>query len=211
MAAAPQAVGVNPQPSGGTDRESPGSVSFLRGSGRGRYTFEVQSGLTLQTTAQDIGPIDIKAYDYMRSISLLVQCSTAGSGTATSVYAADGPFNAVTYARVKQPNGQTMFSVTSGFHLAMIHKHGLYRQYNDPYATCSESRSSLTFGTRWAPCRTRMRPHRSRSNWGLTPWRTSLRPPPGLPPPSRSLRFLRRMTSPRRRWTDSPPRPPRPT
>lgn len=147
MAAAPQAVGVNPQPSGGTDRESPGSVSFIRGSGRGRYTFEVQSGLTLQTTAQDIGPIDIKAYDYMRSISLLVQCSTAGSGTATSVYAADGPFNALTYARVKQPNGQTMFSVTSGYHLAMIHKHGMYRQFSDPYSSINYTATAGTAPT----------------------------------------------------------------
>jgi hypothetical protein len=147
MAAAPQAVGVNPQPSGGTDRESPGSVSFIRGSGRGRYTFEVQSGLTLQTTAQDIGPIDIKAYDYMRSISLLVQCSTAGSGTATSVYAADGPFNALTYVRVKQPNGQTMFSVTSGFHLAMIDKHGLYRARNDVYSSINYTATAGTAPT----------------------------------------------------------------
>jgi hypothetical protein len=147
MAAAPQAVGVETQPTAGNDRASPGSVSFLRGSGRGRYTFEVQSGLTLQTTAQDIGPIDIKAYDYMRSITLLVQCSTAGSGTATSVYAADAPFNALTYVRVKQPNGQTMFSVTAGFHLAMVHKHGLYRQYNDPYSSINYTATAGTAPT----------------------------------------------------------------
>jgi hypothetical protein len=116
----------------GASREPQGSVSFLRGSGRGRYTFEVQSGLTLQTTSQDIGPIDIKAYDYMRSLILAVTCSTAGSGTATSVYAADGPFNALTYVRVKQPNGQTMYQVSSGFHAAMIDKYGLYRAHNDP-------------------------------------------------------------------------------
>jgi hypothetical protein len=135
MAAAPKAAPLQPDLGSGDNARAPErAVSFVRGSGRGRYNFEVQSGLTLQSTAQDIGPIDIKAYDYMRSLTLLVQCSTAGSGTATSVYAADGPFNALTYVRVKQPNGQTMYSVSSGFHAVMIHKYGMLRAHNDPYS-----------------------------------------------------------------------------
>lgn len=138
MAAAPAHVApTQNKMGGGNARPRETAVSFVRGSGRGRYTFEVQSGLTLQSTAQDVGPIDIKAYDYMRSLLLLVQCSAAGSGTATSVYAADGPFNALSYVRVKQPNGQTMYSVSSGFHAAMVHKYGLYRQNNDPYASAN--------------------------------------------------------------------------
>lgn len=148
MAAITSSVTTAGQDTGpGVSREPETSVSFLRGSGRGRYTFEVQSALTLQTTGQDIGPIDIKAYDYMRSIGLYVQCTTAGSGTATSVYAADGPFNALTYVRVKQPNGQTMFSVTSGQHLAMIHKHGFYRQNNDPAASINYTATAGTAPT----------------------------------------------------------------
>jgi hypothetical protein len=135
------------EPAGGANRAPDSSVSFLRGSGRGRYTFEVQSGLTLQATGQDIGPIDIKAYDYMRSILLYVQCTTAGSGAATSVYAADGPLNALTYVRVKQPNGQTMYSVTSGFHAAMIHKHGFYRQWDDPYSSINYTATAGTAPT----------------------------------------------------------------
>lgn len=108
-----------------TEREHAG-VSFIRGSGEGRYLFEVQSGLLLGA-AQDIGPIDVKAYDYMRSILLKVETTTAGSGTSTSVGSKDYPFNQISYLRVKQPNGQTMYSVSNGHHAAMIQKWGLIR------------------------------------------------------------------------------------
>ena len=127
MPAAPTAT------SAGTDRAGApgGGVSFIRGSGEGRYVFEVQSGI-VQGGAQDIGPIDIKAYDYMRSILLFVQ-ATGGGGT-TATFSSDAPFNALSYVRVKQPNGQTMYSVSSGYHAAMIHKYGLVRPtpFTDP-------------------------------------------------------------------------------
>jgi len=129
-------------------------ASFIRGSGEGRYTFEVQSGLVLGA-AQDIGPIDVKAYDYMRSILLKVETTTAGSGTVTSVGSKDYPFNIISYLRVKQPNGQTMYSVTSGHHAAMIQKYGLYRepQNSDPrsdpdYVATVGTAPTVTFGIR---------------------------------------------------------------
>lgn len=122
MAAAPGAVKAS---GSDTDRSTAGA-SFIRGSGEGRYTFEVQSGIALGA-AQDIGPIDIKAYDYMRSLLIKVETTTAGAGTVTSVGSADFPFNIISYLRVKQPNGQTMYSVSNGHHAAMIQKYGLIR------------------------------------------------------------------------------------
>jgi len=77
--------------------------------------------------AQDVGPIDVKAYDYMRSIVLYVQTTSAGGGTTTSTFSSDAVFNTLSYIRVKQPNGQTMYSVSSGYHGAMIQKYGLVR------------------------------------------------------------------------------------
>jgi hypothetical protein len=151
LAAAPSAT------TAGTSRAAPApsaGVSFVRGSGEGRYVFEVQSGLSLASAA-DIGPIDIKAYDYMRSILLYVQ-ATGGSSASASTLAADGPFNALSYVRVKQPNGQTMYSVSSGFHAAMIHRYGLSRTavLSDPkldlatYSTGNGSNGNFSFAIR---------------------------------------------------------------
>jgi hypothetical protein len=105
-------------------------VPFRRGSGKGRYPFNQISGLTLTANTQDLGPIDIKAYDYMRGILLLVETTLFGTGTGT--VQADGPFNLFTNIAVKQPNGQTMFQVSSGHHAAMIHKYGIQRSFCDP-------------------------------------------------------------------------------
>src|SRR5215469_10896228 len=131
MPAAPAAQKTTETPQ--EQREPETLVSFRRASGEGRYTFEVQGGLVLTANAQDIGPIDIKAYDYMRSITLMVETTAAGTGTALT-YNADGPFNVISYLRVKQPNGQTMYSVSSGHHAAMIHKYSFSRAEVDPRA-----------------------------------------------------------------------------
>jgi hypothetical protein len=150
LAAAPSATMASRPASAAS---SPG-VSFIRGSGEGRYQFEVQSGLVLGA-AQDVGPIDVKAYDYMRSILLKVETTTAGAGTTTATASADYPFNIISYLRVKQPNGQTMYSVSSGFHAAMIQKYGLYRQpqnsdpRSDPdYVAGVGVAPTVTFGIR---------------------------------------------------------------
>jgi hypothetical protein len=105
-------------------------VPFVRGSGKGKYKFYSKSGLTLTTATQDLGPIDIKAYDYMRSI--LVTLTTTAAGGLTGTAQADAPFNAFTNVSVAQPNGQTMYSVSSGFHAVMIQRYGYARAYPDP-------------------------------------------------------------------------------
>jgi len=139
MAAAPSATQQAPAQKGGNngaDGAAPAPqaqsiVPFVRGSGKGKYKFFSKSGLTLTTTAQDLGPIDVKAYDYMRSI--LVTLTTTANGGATGTAQADAPFNAFTNVAVKQPNGQTMYQVSSGLHAAYIQKYGGYRgDYGDP-------------------------------------------------------------------------------
>ena len=105
-------------------------VPFLRGSGKGKYKFYSKSGLTLTSATQDLGPIDVKAYDYMRSI--LVTCTTTANGGASGTLQADGPFNVFTNVSVLQPNGQTMYQVSGGHQAAMIQKYGAYRAQSDP-------------------------------------------------------------------------------
>src|ERR1700675_2127109 len=124
--------GGNAAGSGGTPANAPAApvVPFVRGSGKGKYRFYSKSGLTLTTATQDLGPIDIKAYDYMRA--LLVTAATTTVGGATGTAAADAPFNIFTNVSVSQPNGQTMYQTSSGFHAAMIQKYGYNRAWNDP-------------------------------------------------------------------------------
>lgn len=105
-------------------------VPFLRGSGKGKYKFYSKAGLTHTAATQDLGPIDVKAYDYMRSI--LVTYTTTAAGGALGTLSADGPFNAFTNVSVLQPNGQTMYQVSSGYHAAMISKYGFARNNTDP-------------------------------------------------------------------------------
>lgn len=146
-AAAP--VTSQPAPTGAPAPQSVTSVvPFVRGSGKGKYKFFSKSGLTLTTATQDLGPIDIKAYDYMRS--LLVTVATTANGGATGTAQADAPFNMLTNIAVKQPNGQTMYQVSSGYHAAMIQKYGYYRANSDPRSdpNFSVNGSAATFAFR---------------------------------------------------------------
>lgn len=132
MAAAPSATAA-PATNGTEAPAAPQAatvIPFVRGSGKGKYKFFSQSGLTLTTASQDLGPIDVKAYDYMRSILVTVTTTTKGGATGTAQ--ADAPFNIFTNMAVKQPNGQTMYQVSSGYNAAMIQKYGFYRNYGDP-------------------------------------------------------------------------------
>lgn len=137
MAAAPSAPtqqapsgGGNPAGAGAQSPQAAAVVPFVRGSGKGKYKFFSTAGKTFTSATQDLGPIDIKAYDYMRSILVTLTTTTLGGALGTAQ--ADAPFNAFTNIAVKQPNGQTMYQVSSGYHAAMIQKYGYYRAYGDP-------------------------------------------------------------------------------
>jgi hypothetical protein len=136
---APSAPGSGQSQNGGTaaaqQTPSPAQsvVPFLRGSGKGKYKFYSKSGLSLTTATQDLGPIDVKAFDFMRSI-LVTVTTTADGGITSGSVANDGPFNIFTNIAVKQPNGQTMYSVSSGYNAAMIQKYGIVRRNADPRA-----------------------------------------------------------------------------
>lgn len=133
MQAPAQAPSNSDNGTDGQEAQQPQSVvPFVRGSGKGKYKFFSKSGLTLTSATQDLGPIDVKAYDYMRSV--LVTVTTTGAGGATGTAQADGPFNLFTNMAVKQPNGQTMYQVSSGYRAAMIQKYGYGRLYTDPRA-----------------------------------------------------------------------------
>lgn len=150
----PKAPTLATGPGSGVATSSSGLVvPFVRGSGLGRYNFFDQSGVTLTTNTQSF-TVPVKAYDYMRSIVLIVNATSAGGGSAVTT-TEDGPWNFFQNISVTQPNGQTMYSVSSGFSAAMIHAHGGYAGYNDPrqhpnfaYSTGSGTAPTLTFAVR---------------------------------------------------------------
>lgn len=154
--AAPANVAA-PKVPAGTAKAAPavrGVIPFIRGSGWGRYIFFDKSGLQLLGNTQDLGPIPVKAYDFMRSLVIEVTTTAPGAGTAVTT-TEDGPENFFTQVKVDQPNGQTMYQVSSGFNAKIIHAHGYYRNYNDPrqwenyqYTTGAGVAPSLAFRVR---------------------------------------------------------------
>jgi len=104
-------------------------VPFIRGSGLHRESV-FDNSYTLTTNTQDIPPIDINAYGYMRSIFILIT-GTAGGGTAVTTVE-DGPFNVLQNIQLQQPNGFPFYQVSSGYSSYLIHKYGGYAGYNDP-------------------------------------------------------------------------------
>ena len=82
--------------------------------------------------------------------SILVTVTSTANGGATGTAQADAPFNFFTNMAVKQPNGQTMYQVSSGIHAAYIQKYGFYRNQSDPRSdpNFAQTGSSATFAVR---------------------------------------------------------------
>lgn len=143
-----------PAPAAPSQAGAGGVIPFIRGSGWGRYPVSMPPGagsLTLTGEQQTLGPIQVKAYDFMRSLVVEVIPTAPGTATAATL-TEDGPWNFFGGILVQQPNGQTMYQVSSGFTSAMIHAHGYYRTYGDPrqyqnylYTTGSGTAPSLGF------------------------------------------------------------------
>lgn len=150
-----------PHPTAAADVQAPASsggvIPFIRGSGWGRYPVQMPAGsgaITLTASQQTLGPIQVKAYDFMRSLVIDVQTTAAGAGSGATT-TEDGPYNFFAGVELLQPNGQTMYKVSSGFSTAMIHAHGYYRNYSDPrqyqnflYTTGSGTAPQATFRLR---------------------------------------------------------------
>lgn len=122
-------------------------VPFIRASGKHRESaFDVSR--VMNTGDQDLGPFDVPAYGYMASIVLLVQ-ATGGTGTAVTL-AEDAPENMIKNVQLKEPNGATIYSVSSGYSVKQIHKLGGYAGFNEPkqhpvYSTAVGTSANASF------------------------------------------------------------------
>lgn len=129
-------------------------VPFIRASGLHREIVDDRT-VTLTSADQDQQPIPINAYGYLRSLWVVVTTSSAGSGWTSAAYSEDGPWNALKNLQVLEPNGATLFQVSSGVSGYFINKYGGYRYGSDPacsptYGTLAASLSATAPSTSFA-------------------------------------------------------------
>lgn len=125
------------QTSGGTAQGTqPGQTpqvaapkSFVRASMEHRESGGYDKTVQIGASDQDLGAIPLPAYGYLRSVSLLIEC-TGGAGTAT--FQADAPFNALKNITIAEPNGAVIAQFNSGYDLYLANKYSGYRGWNDP-------------------------------------------------------------------------------
>lgn len=114
----------------GSDKAPVAVVPFIRGSGLHRESV-YDSSFTLTANTQDIPPIDVNAYGYLRSLLIVVTTNSAGGGSGVTTVE-DGPFNLLQNIQLQQPNGFPFYQVSSGYSSYLIHKYGGYQGYNEP-------------------------------------------------------------------------------
>ena len=86
--------------------------------------------LTPGATTQQIAPVDIPAYGFMRGIFIEVTAS-GGTGTA-ALYKADAPFTAITDVTLSDVNGAPMYGPVDGYESFLITKYCGIRKLQDP-------------------------------------------------------------------------------
>lgn len=108
--------------------------------------------VTPTTSAQDIGPFDIPAQGYLRSIFLLV--TTSGGAIGTPVTHEDYPFRILSNIALEEPNGAVLYGAPDGFDLFLANLYGnpggflMPDPRSDPDYSAAANGISATFGLR---------------------------------------------------------------
>lgn len=89
--------------------------------------------LTMTTATQVMGPFEVPAFGYLRSITLHVVASGADDQTAdNATLGADGPWNTIQEVGLKDVNGSWLVGPFSGYDLYLLNKWGGYEFDADP-------------------------------------------------------------------------------
>ena len=86
--------------------------------------------VTLTGSTQALGPFDVSAYGYLRSIYLEVETTTAATGAVTT--GPDYPFQVIKEVTLIDVNSAPIVGPLSGFDLACINAFGGYNRIGDP-------------------------------------------------------------------------------
>lgn len=123
----PPASTLAPPQTAPKDKDSAPSilVPFVRAAQEHVEPF-LDVSLLISAANQQINPVDIPAYGFMRGVFLEV---TGSGGTgAAAVYKADAPFTALTDVRIADVNGAPIVGPLDGYDLFLANKYGGYRR-----------------------------------------------------------------------------------
>lgn len=104
-------------------------VPFIRAAHR---HFEPAFDLTTTTGASsvELGPFDVPAYGFIRSIVLLVTSANGVLGAGSLV--ADAPFSVLSSVQLLDTNGFPIYGPLTGYQTYLANTFGAYKGYNDP-------------------------------------------------------------------------------
>lgn len=98
----------------------------------GAFVDNTVSAASFGAGPTQIGPFDIPAFGYARSILLLVQATGGAAGLNNAVSAADGPWSVIRSVVLKDVNGQPIIGPFTGYDLMLVNKWGGYSFDGDP-------------------------------------------------------------------------------
>lgn len=87
--------------------------------------------VTLTTSSQNVGPVPVSAFGWMKGIWLRVT-ATGGSSSSAVVASGDGPWDIISSFQLQNPNGQPYVGPFGGFNLAAIRRFGSYWWADNP-------------------------------------------------------------------------------
>lgn len=112
--------------SGNTAGEKPkvATIPFVRASRKkSKQAFQL-GPFTLSAANQVLNPIQIPPGGYLSNVDVRVACLTAGNAAAVT-FAADGPWNVLTYVDLRNSAGDSLIVPLNGYQVYLINKWGV--------------------------------------------------------------------------------------
>jgi hypothetical protein len=119
-------------------------VPFIRGATEHAEPF-FDSTFTLGATQQNLGPIDVASYGFMRALVIQVNIASSGN-SATVALQEDAPWVLFAELTLQDVNGAPLFGPHTGYELYLHHKYGGFRNQTDPKLLPLGTYTALTTG-----------------------------------------------------------------
>jgi hypothetical protein len=105
-------------------------IPFIRGATEHAEPF-FDTTFTLSASQQNLGPIDISSYGFLRAIIVQVNIVSAGNA-ATVALQEDAPWVLFAELAIQDVNGAPLFGPHAGYECYLHHKYGGFRNQTDP-------------------------------------------------------------------------------